>query len=60
MTNGDKLRRMTDKEIAQFLCRTTECAQCEMSARCRWLSTGVQSGWMTWLREEIDQDDGKA
>lgn len=52
MTVGDKIRQMTDEEIAAMLCAAAECSHCAARKKCRWLSTGVENGWLKWLREE--------
>lgn len=48
-TNGDKIRAMTDEELAQFLCQINTCSTCPFA------SIICKIG--EWLREEA-QDNG--
>jgi hypothetical protein len=43
-TNGDKIRAMTDEELAQFLCQINTCSTCPFA------SIDCKIG--EWLREE--------
>lgn len=57
MTNGDRLRQMTDEELAielpDSICRMVdgiECTEFDLSCyECR----------LMWLKQEVDQDDSE-
>ena len=48
-TNGDKIRAMTDEELAQFLCQINTCSTCPFAS--------IDCKIEEWLREEA-QDNG--
>lgn len=63
MTNADRIRAMTDEELAEFMCHnvsngTVNCAFCAAAEFC---SMG-HNGWLYWLKEEAkgDTDEDKA
>lgn len=53
MTNGDYIRRMTDEELAKFLCNLQDsveqdpCSECPAKMHCR---TG-HNGFQDWMKE---------
>lgn len=47
-TNGDRIRRMTDGELAQFLCQIGECSTCPFAS--------VQCRISEWLGEKVSED----
>lgn len=54
-TNADRIRAMTDEELAEFMCHnvsngTVNCAFCAAAEFCR---TG-HNGWLNWLKEEAE------
>ena len=53
MTNGDKVRKMNDEELATFL---MECANdCIDAYYSNWLGPWAQyEGNMKWLKHEVD------
>lgn len=57
MTNGDKIRQMTDEELADFLDELAGCRLCDdykrgiCNGRCL-------KGHVAWLRKEVDEDAG--
>jgi predicted nucleic-acid-binding Zn-ribbon protein len=55
ITNGDKIRQMTDKELAKFISED-ECLHCighsVMSDGC--LETHCDTGVMAWLQKEAE------
>ena len=62
MTNADKIRSMTDKELAEWLCDTIdpECNGCPAyglgmvwNKRCGWCDDGYGI-MLEWLRSEAD------
>lgn len=61
MTNADKIRNMTDEELAEFIDKVTDCCsdgwmcdKCPMyDADCAKIE-----GFIAWLKVEVDQNDG--
>lgn len=47
-TNGDRIRQMTDEELAQFLCQISECSTCPFAS--------VQCRISGWLGEKVSED----
>lgn len=58
-TNGDYIRRMTDEEMAKFLCNISVnpgrgmCELCIASSNCR----AGHNGFLDWLKEEYNAED---
>lgn len=55
MRNADKIRAMTDEELAEFMCHnvsngTVNCAFCAAAEFCRM----GHNGWLHWLKQEAD------
>lgn len=55
-SNSDRIRRMTDEELAEFMCHnvsngTVNCAFCAVAEFCRM----GHNGWIDWLKEECKQ-----
>lgn len=55
MTNGDKLRQMTDEELAKIMRSCTFCAYLDKG--CQHNGTCTQ-GFLEWLKQEVDEDAG--
>ena len=56
MTNGDRIRQMTDEELAEFLDRTSDCQTCsENPSKCH---CECFERRLEWLRKEVDEDAG--
>lgn len=54
MTNGDKIRHMTDEEIAEWLDLHGVCKQCAYNpALCK---TECKEGYRKWLKQEVETD----
>ena len=56
-TEGDKIRAMSDEELADFICHnvsngTVNCAFCAAEEFCR---IG-HIGWLEWLKQEVTND----
>ena len=56
MTNGDRIRAMTDKELAHFLCYISDCREglCPAYEYCRIGHTGTLS-WVKMESEDADE-----
>nr|DAF59583.1 MAG TPA: hypothetical protein [Siphoviridae sp. ctmIh35] len=52
-TNGDRIRRMTDADLARLLCDISSCRKC-MAKRC--CGSG-SNGFLDWLKEESNAKD---
>lgn len=54
-TNADRIRAMTDEELAEFMCHnvsngTVNCAFCTAAEFCRM----GHNGWLDWLKQEVE------
>lgn len=55
-TNADKIRAMSDEELAEFMCHSVSpngvanCSACEAAEFCRM----GHNGYLDWLKEEAD------
>ena len=57
MTNGDRLRQMTDEELADIL-ELSDCETCPYNHN----NCGARMcriGFLEWLKQEVDQDDSE-
>ena len=58
MTNGDRIRRMTDEQLAKFLdgiadnCSMQDCKHCPLSGAC----DDVPISMDKWLKQEAKED----
>lgn len=55
MTNGDKIRAMTDEELAAWL-EPTDCGDCPCCEKCKSISEykRCKDKIAVWLKEEAD------
>lgn len=54
MTNADKIRKMTDEELAVFFCDRMEyCIECTGYEFCD-VHKGNANGLLKWLKKEVD------
>lgn len=54
-TNADRIRSMSDEELAYYMMRTTKCpCEARASGCCRSDIT-CQKAWLDWLREEVKE-----
>lgn len=61
MTNGDKIRAMTDEELVMDL--DTDCNRCAKSEKCELRGDPVSygicvEGNIEWLKQEVSEDAG--
>lgn len=54
MTNGDKIRQMSDEELLIFLCGTNTCVH--GTGRCPRKIWSCDECREHWLREEVQED----
>lgn len=54
-TNADKIRAMTDEELALFLKRFSDCAFCPaFSTKCKSINfDNCEDAWLDWLKQEV-------
>lgn len=54
-TNADRLRAMSDAEIADFLCDIGECdRRCPAKiGDCIFSDSNCRSAWLDWLKQEV-------
>lgn len=54
MTNGDKIRSMSDKELSRELCKIAGvCADCIAQDMCH----EGHNGFEKWVKEEVKEDE---
>ena len=56
VTNGDKIRAMTDEELADFLCDIGECdRRCPAKiGDCIFSDSTCRGAWLDWLKQEAE------
>lgn len=57
LTNADKIRAMTDEELAKWFCDKVSCG-CECLALCRNCGRNDKScsqAWLNWLKQEVKE-----
>lgn len=65
MTNGDRIRQMTDEELAAFIdiydiediCRTRCAKTGEARERCMCYGEECKGNILQWLKQEVKTDD---
>ena len=56
MTNAERIKSMTDEELANFLCdRTKNCSDCNALEFC-WINGCHANGIEKWLKQEVEDD----
>ena len=54
MTNADRIRSMTDEELAEFLCEFDACLMCEFSSGgCSLMNCDSLCITENWLKSEV-------
>ena len=48
ISNGDRIRAMSDEELARLFCFNTACAVCKAKELCH----NGHNGWLEWMRQE--------
>lgn len=63
-TNADKIRAMSDDELAEFMVKTIGNSFCPPSIAedsieevCRGKSGGCMRCWLCWLKQEVESND---
>ena len=53
ITNADRIRAMTDEELAEWMVYKVECQYCPIrSAGCAESEASCRTNWLDWLKEE--------
>lgn len=53
-TNADRLRSMTDEELAEWMANKVDCQYC--SVRSEWCTeseASCRTNWLDWLKQEV-------
>lgn len=60
LSNADKIRQMTDEELAEFLCLVKErlCFACAYTTVADCAGISCEEARLQWLRKEADEDAG--
>lgn len=59
-TNADRIRAMTDEELAEWITELTDCAvypYTRKDAPCISIGQTCAASWLDWLKEEATDDD---
>ena len=59
-SNADRIRQMTDEELAEFLEKNCSCPNCCVyhPASCKHIRAQCIEGYNKWLRKEVSEDAG--
>lgn len=52
LSNADRLRAMSDEELAEYLCGLTYCCECEHRDTCN-----GEDGYLKWLKQPAEEGD---
>ena len=57
MTNADKLRQMTDEELASYFCTDgLMCGECAIAKFCHECEEKTcELTWLAWLKQEVEK-----
>ena len=63
-TNADRIRAMTDEELAKGLAEISDCVACEMmfdmKCRCHHEFFSCWQAWLDWLKKEATNDQNNS
>ena len=51
ISNADRIRAMSDEELAEYLCGLTYCCECEHRGTCN-----GEDGYLKWLKQPAEED----
>ena len=57
MTNADRIRAMSDEELAEFLCGISTAECCDRSCPARHICGYGDSGMIKWLQQPAKEND---
>ena len=55
MTNTDRIRAMSDEELAELIDRETD--SCAPTGDCEKMSRDCKACWLEWLQQPAEEDD---
>ena len=58
MTNADRIRAMSDEELAELIDRETD--SCAPTGDCEKMSRDCKDCWLEWLQQPAEEDDHDA
>lgn len=56
MTNRDKLRQMSDEELAEFVCGQIHCMDCIAASLCE-INEERANGLIKWFKAEAEEEE---
>ena len=63
-TNADRIRAMTDEDLAKSLAEISDCVACEtmfdMKCRCHHEFFSCWQAWLDWLKKEATNDQNNS
>ena len=55
-TNADRIRAMTDEEMAEFMSNKVDCQYCNVKTEwCSESEIACRRGWLDWLKQEAEE-----
>lgn len=62
LTNADRIRAMTDEELAIFISDMSRCDGCkakslETAHPCKGLYVGCKGNWLDWLKQDAERSE---
>jgi len=62
MTNADRIRSMTDEELAEYLCAmpALDCYICQRKEPCNHGERECEEVWLEWLKSDSEQNADSA
>lgn len=62
ITNADRIRAMTDEELASFISVMSWCRECKAKSidpahPCMGLYEGCKGNWLDWLKHEVERSE---
>lgn len=58
VTNADRIRQMTDEELAEEIMRYVDCGQCRVERygnMCEKSYVECKEAWLDWLKQGVDE-----
>lgn len=54
-TNADRIRSMTDEELAEWIAKISDCGECEVCShvKCMASEESCACAWRDWLKQEV-------
>lgn len=57
MTNADRIRNMTDEELAEKISRMAHCVFCHISCGILGTEEECKAKWLSWLRSPVEESE---